>query len=584
MLPTSIRATVHEDAIGRVGAFFNATAEDMIREIFQNARRSGAKLIEVTIDGKTDAAGRRRVSIADDGCGIADPAALLAFGHSRWEDLDHENPAGMGVYALASTECTIASRTAGMETGWQVTLDPTHYRGEAAAAATAAPATTPVGTRIDLKSSGITAGIVRDAARFLPVKVKVNGRAAPQQEFQEAYGETGNASSGGVDVTFAIRPGHLGRQDTRRVENGIIRAHQTTINFHGHLVQADIEMPAVAGIGQCWYANIDVHDCPELQLVLPTRKDIVRNDFVDELRERAEAAIFTTLDSLAEPVNLRYDAWSRGCRVLGRTLHRTLQRQPVRLVPWLPTTPENQEQRDTEDGGSPRTPGDKALVIPSNTPAPLQVLLARALEESETEPPRVYAADPRCEGFGEYDRLYKVRDATLMVTETDGTTHRADEPGAPRTKRRVRSMELVLYCCNEAGGPERQVRVPTEIGFCECNTERMSPESVGILLTEDADPHPDTLITMLLTAYYARNDAADQSDTTQRKEFLDSARQHAEQMLLPGTSGAERAIRRALDQSVGKLLNDKGPMVIRYEPFRACSIEHPEPEQGPAAG
>ena len=74
-LPATIRATVHEDAIGRVTRFFNATVTETLNELFQNARRSGATRIEVCIEDG-------RVSVADDGAGIADPAALLAFGRS----------------------------------------------------------------------------------------------------------------------------------------------------------------------------------------------------------------------------------------------------------------------------------------------------------------------------------------------------------------------------------------------------------------------------------------------------------------------------------------------------------------------
>ena len=50
-LPATIRASVHEDAIGRVTRFFNATTLETLNELFQNARRAGATRVDVRIAG-----------------------------------------------------------------------------------------------------------------------------------------------------------------------------------------------------------------------------------------------------------------------------------------------------------------------------------------------------------------------------------------------------------------------------------------------------------------------------------------------------------------------------------------------------
>ena len=61
-----IEVTLHEDAIGKVSRFFNGTDSDILTEILQNARRSGATRVEVT-------AGEDQglVTIRDDGAGTA---------------------------------------------------------------------------------------------------------------------------------------------------------------------------------------------------------------------------------------------------------------------------------------------------------------------------------------------------------------------------------------------------------------------------------------------------------------------------------------------------------------------------------
>ena len=106
LLPSTIRARVHDDAISRVTRFFNATTVETLNELFQNARRAGATRVDVTIaDGE--------VRVADDGEGITQPAALLAFGQSHWDSApaQREDPAGIGVYALAHCpKVTIRSR------------------------------------------------------------------------------------------------------------------------------------------------------------------------------------------------------------------------------------------------------------------------------------------------------------------------------------------------------------------------------------------------------------------------------------------------------------------------------------------
>ena len=132
-LPVQISASIHQDAITRVPDFFNATLEDIFTELLQNSRRAGSSRVDVSWDGQT-------VTLQDDGCGIRDPAVLLAFGDSQWEEplVTAENPAGMGIYSLARRTVTVQSRPAGGP-GWTVHLDPRHFTGQEAARVSTAP-------------------------------------------------------------------------------------------------------------------------------------------------------------------------------------------------------------------------------------------------------------------------------------------------------------------------------------------------------------------------------------------------------------------------------------------------------------
>ena len=130
--PASIRAHVHDGAIDRVTTFFNATLADAFVELVQNSRRAGATRMDVGAQAllEAEASGDIRVTVTDDGDGIADPAVLLSFGESGWDEdtARREDPAGIGVYALSKRGCTVSSRARGplldLAPGWRVVAHP----------------------------------------------------------------------------------------------------------------------------------------------------------------------------------------------------------------------------------------------------------------------------------------------------------------------------------------------------------------------------------------------------------------------------------------------------------------------------
>ena len=90
--------------------------------ILQNARGSGATSVAIT--HRRD---NRRITVSDDGRGIGDPTALLAFGRSGWPKDLHgaEHPAGVGVFSLARRPHRIRSRVAG-RAAWSPPSRSTH--------------------------------------------------------------------------------------------------------------------------------------------------------------------------------------------------------------------------------------------------------------------------------------------------------------------------------------------------------------------------------------------------------------------------------------------------------------------------
>ena len=95
-----IRARIGDSAIDKVTRLFSAGLADIFTETLQNSRRGGATRVTATIEQDGNIT---RVTLADDGAGIADPTILLTLGESGWKAgiAEAEDPAGFGLLALS---------------------------------------------------------------------------------------------------------------------------------------------------------------------------------------------------------------------------------------------------------------------------------------------------------------------------------------------------------------------------------------------------------------------------------------------------------------------------------------------------
>ena len=109
MNTTVIRPSVSPKTITKVTRLFNGTIGDILGELLQNSRRAGATRIDIACCADQDGA---RLTLVDDGTGVADPQTMIALGDSGWSERIHEaeDPAGMGVFSLAGKDTRISSR------------------------------------------------------------------------------------------------------------------------------------------------------------------------------------------------------------------------------------------------------------------------------------------------------------------------------------------------------------------------------------------------------------------------------------------------------------------------------------------
>ena len=112
-----IHARLTGPATAKATSFFNATLQERLFELFQNARQAGAKTIHIeTADDGT-------MSVRDDGCGIARPELVLSFGQSGWstETVHGEHTWGMSLFGLARDGAVVRTRPVGGQ-AWRAAL------------------------------------------------------------------------------------------------------------------------------------------------------------------------------------------------------------------------------------------------------------------------------------------------------------------------------------------------------------------------------------------------------------------------------------------------------------------------------
>ena len=115
----------------------------------------------------------------------------------------------------------------------------------------------------------------------------------------------------------------------------------------------------------------DVQDCPELELVLPARKEAVKTGFLKEMRAAARLAIYRAM--AADPCPA-FEDWTRA-----REAGIAIAPPPAMLRPWRPCVADAEYWRDPP---KPVPAGPDAMVMASDPEPPEAQTLWRAAERA----------------------------------------------------------------------------------------------------------------------------------------------------------------------------------------------------------
>ena len=486
----TIRARVGDSAIDKVTRLFSAGLADIFTETLQNSRRGGANRVAATIEQDGDST---RVTLADDGAGIADAAVLLTFGESNWKAsiAEAEDPAGFGLLALSRRGCTLRWRVPGGDPspGYRLVLEPAHFLGrDAAHVVPDDSAPWPHGTAVTFEASEAPHAVrafLETAARHYPLPVTIGGETVERRAF--------------LDGALHVEP-------WKGLVFGVFKDRHAgyripDVNFHG--LTLPVRLPQIDAVeGGVWSARADIDSCPDLELVLPARKEAVETPFLEEMREAARLAVYRAMAEADPAPRVAWTDW-----YTAKEAGIEMPEPPTELRPWRPAIADT----DYWDERSAFTAvGSGALVMQADPEPPEAQALHRALgltglQGGSERTLRLFAPEPRFESYPWYDTLARVTGIETLVT-VDGAVRSLDsfldrengcEPERPET------IVMHLNVLHPPKSPRHCFRkcdtiaIPADLAFA--GEAWSSLHDALPLVTADSDIAPEELVRLLRT-------------------------------------------------------------------------------------
>lgn len=531
--PSTIKTTVGQSLITKIGRFFNGSVSDCLTETIQNSRRAGATQIDIARIERDD---RTTLLIRDDGRGIAEPAKFLTLGDSGWNEAiaRSEDPAGMGVFSLAGRHVTVRSHAAELGAAWQVTITPDAWESGKLLDLVPSPLAKGTEIEIDLPESwtGALEQAVKDAARFCPVPISFDGNRLPRESFLREATRIEEWNGCKIGIFIDERDPH--REKPR-------------INFHGLTVPCSLPHICDADGSRGWYAKVEIVDAPTLQLVLPARKEVVQNAALDKLLEACEAAIYRTIAREGHH-RLSHAQWLRA-KALGISL--------PEAEPWLSAWTPRAAEMDSVFLGE-RVAGEPMMLMPSDEPH-IEQCVGRAIASGDILRARPVHPKREFVGYGWYDALPRLLGCSFRVERKPDDifdyTYGAQLPPSLASGRvDAITLELAVHTAGATDGPADILALPADVIIVpsECWSDL---EEVSILLTADCAITPTQLASLLEKACFWPSDDSDaDSYETQQAAFEMQARFAANMLLLGEDAAIIERVREAMREHVSWLI------------------------------
>ena len=550
-MPPTIQANVHQDAISRVSGFFNASTREILNELLQNARRSRATRVDITLKDQ-------QITVADDGEGISNAQAILSFGQSGWDSrkAGNEHPAGMGFYSLARREeVVIRSRYKDQPT-WEVTLTPDHFVGKLPAPVVQIPeGQENSGTTITFTKNLKTEFwldqqiVVQDVSKHYPLPVYLNEKRVEQEDFLK-------------DATYT--------EEWEGIRIGVYQgANPRNMNFHG-IVVIEPKLATVRSIGSVWNAQADVVDCPHLELTLPARREVVENPFMDRLRTTCKGAIYRAMSMQPEPVDV-----PKAAQVEALEMGVILPDASRKLQPWKPREAQDNNFRRNH---LPREElRDDAIIMDLYISAADQQALARAIHLNNiTE--RFMEPDSDLRGYTWYDQTTRATQLTISVTDQE-FQHDLERSRTLEIRLPNQRPEEITFAVQttDQDGKHQEIPLPTDLALE--NSEEEYPDENRPLVTQNSRIAVQELVDLMTRAYFTPSDDKDADSCETQQAERETQYERTSVMLL---SSKNDVLRELLSRAAEKHLLHELPegltVTLQMKRGGPCTVTIEEPD------
>ena len=375
-------------------------------------------------------------------------------------------------------------------------------------------------------------GALAGAARHCPLPVTFNGETLERKAFLDGavHAETWRGLAFGV---FRDRLSGFNTSD---------------LNFHG--LTLAVRLPSVEAVeGGTFSVRADIHSCPELELVLPARKEAVQTPFLDELRKAARLAIYRAMAAAVPAPRIARKDHARAADA-----GIALPEPPAELRRWKPGTADFDDWRDVP----PFAPvGTDSLVMAVDPETPDAQAFWRAAERAGIAG-RLFEGDTRFEGYAWYDSLPRVRDLRIDIAGA-GVTHPLNALRAPdrdssdpatvpdlpgHVLDRPDAIHMHVHILRGNGPPETMT-VPADIAFVGEDGAWIA--DARPLVTGDSHLTPVQLKQLLHASYFSPSDDADSdSYDTQSARFDEDAMHMALKLLATEDEARKHTIAEAV--------------------------------------
>ena len=319
------------------------------------------------------------------------------------------------------------------------------------------------------------------------------------------------------------------------------------LNFHG--LTLAVNLPQVGAIEDGnWLAHADIEACPELELVLPARKQAVETPFLDEMRGAARLAIYRAMAAADPAPRIAFGDHRRAADA-----GIALPIPPAELRRWRPATADIDDWRDAQ----PYAPvGAHSLVMAADLETPDAQAFWRAAERAGIAE-RLLEGDTRFEGYAWYDALARVTEIRIDVTEA-GVTHPLDAlreapdpnsdtptaPGFPDALARPDAINMHVHVVR-GSQPAEIITVPADVAFVGEGWAWIG--DARPLVTKYSDLTPMQLTRLLHASYFsASDDAGADSYDTQSDRFDQDATHMAIKLLATEDEARKHTIAEAV--------------------------------------